>query len=454
MSKIIELRAANVKRLTAVRIRPDGNLVIIGGMNGAGKTSVLDSIAIALGGPRETPEDAVRAGQERAEIILELDDLTVRRVVRASGEQTVVVSNREGMKASSPQTMLDKLAGKLSFDPVALLRLDPKAQRDRLVELLGLDFSEVDQDRARLFDERTECTRRVRALEQTLAAQPVFEGVPAEPVSAEEIKAQVDAATAQAAARSAKERALAKCEADATAAAQGITRAAQQLQASEKTINEWIQEFDRKLAELKADRDRAAANCTTAERRAQEFAAIRDVAKMELDQAPPPPDLETLTTKILVVQETNAKIEKNRARERLAAALVTEQKEHQEITKAIEHLDQKKADTLAAAPFPVPGLGFNDRGVTFNGFALGQASSAEQLRVSVAMGCAFNPKLRIMFVKDAAFLDASNLALLGALAEEKDFQIWIERVGTGDATAIVIEDGHVRGQDQEGPAHG
>lgn len=46
--KIIALQAENVKRLVAIEIRPDGNLVQITGKNGAGKTSVLDCIWWAL----------------------------------------------------------------------------------------------------------------------------------------------------------------------------------------------------------------------------------------------------------------------------------------------------------------------------------------------------------------------------------------------------------------------
>lgn len=46
--KIIKLTSENVKCLKAISIEPDGNLVIIGGKNGAGKTSALDSIAFAV----------------------------------------------------------------------------------------------------------------------------------------------------------------------------------------------------------------------------------------------------------------------------------------------------------------------------------------------------------------------------------------------------------------------
>ena len=48
--KIIELQAENVKRLKAVDITPDGTLQIIGGRNAQGKSAVLDSIWLALGG--------------------------------------------------------------------------------------------------------------------------------------------------------------------------------------------------------------------------------------------------------------------------------------------------------------------------------------------------------------------------------------------------------------------
>lgn len=48
--KIIRLDAANVKRLKAVEITPDGTLQVVTGANGAGKSSVLDAIWLALGG--------------------------------------------------------------------------------------------------------------------------------------------------------------------------------------------------------------------------------------------------------------------------------------------------------------------------------------------------------------------------------------------------------------------
>ena len=60
--KINKLEIENVKRIKAVRLKPAQNgLTVIGGNNNQGKTSVLDSIAWALGGEKYRPSEAARA---------------------------------------------------------------------------------------------------------------------------------------------------------------------------------------------------------------------------------------------------------------------------------------------------------------------------------------------------------------------------------------------------------
>jgi len=66
--RIVRFSAENIKRLVAVEIEPDGSVVVISGSNGAGKSSCLDAIWLALGGgpaARETPRP-IRDGQEHA----------------------------------------------------------------------------------------------------------------------------------------------------------------------------------------------------------------------------------------------------------------------------------------------------------------------------------------------------------------------------------------------------
>ena len=72
-----------------------------------------------------------------------------------------------------------------------------------------------------------------------------------------------------------------------------------------------------------------------------------------------------------------------------------------------------------------------------------QASSAEQIRVSLAMAMSLNPKLRVIRILDGSLLDADNLALITEAAVAADYQVWIERVSDPSETAVVIEDGEV-----------
>lgn len=63
MVTINKLEIENVKRIKAVKIEPSATgLTVIGGNNNQGKTSVLDSIAWALGGNKYKPSQAVREG--------------------------------------------------------------------------------------------------------------------------------------------------------------------------------------------------------------------------------------------------------------------------------------------------------------------------------------------------------------------------------------------------------
>ncbi len=112
-------------------------------------------------------------------------------------------------------------------------------------------------------------------------------------------------------------------------------------------------------------------------------------------------------------------------------------------TAKIADLDKTKTDALAKAEFPVPGLSFDEDGVTFNSIPLAQASSAEQIRVSLAIAMALNPKLRVLRIADGSLLDQESLALISETVTANDFQLWIERVGNADEGAVIIEDGEI-----------
>src|SRR4051812_1903349 len=98
--KIVSLQAENIKRLVAVQITPDGNLVQITGKNGQGKSSVLDAIWWALAGSGNIQAQPIRKGEARGSIRLDLGELVVTRTFTRKGEHDyttqIAVENAEG----------------------------------------------------------------------------------------------------------------------------------------------------------------------------------------------------------------------------------------------------------------------------------------------------------------------------------------------------------------------
>jgi hypothetical protein len=108
---------------------------------------------------------------------------------------------------------------------------------------------------------------------------------------------------------------------------------------------------------------------------------------------------------------------------------------------------EAKDQAIASAKMPVDGLSFGEDGVLLNGVPFEQASDAEQLRASVAIAAAMNPKLRVIRIRDGSLLDDDAMQALAAMAAERDLQIWIERVGEHVNTfGVVIRDGAVVAQ--------
>ncbi len=405
--KIIELRAQNIKRLTAVEIHPDGDLVVISGRNGQGKTSVLDSIMYALGGKSCIPERPVREGANVGVITLDLGDLKITRTMTPGGAATLHVEDAKGRKMSAPQGVLDKLVGRLSFDPMLFLRQRPKDQVETVRAVTGLDLSDIDAERIENYEQRTESRRiakRMRALVDEIVH---YDDAPDEEISVAAVSDELETAG----------KVCAKIDAD-------IQRADSEdilIAAAERDI----QDLHRKIKYL---------NDSIGEHKARRAKARNDA---KIDR----PDVQAIRDRLGNAEGINAKVRSNAKR---ADAMTTAENLDEDVaklSKTIERLDKKRADAIAAADMPIKGLEFDDAGVTLDGIPFEQASSAEQLRTSVAMGIALNPELRVLLIRDGSLLDEDGLRMMAKMAAEADAQVWIERVGTADADGIVIEDG-------------
>lgn len=425
--KIVQLTAENIKRLTAVEISPDGHLVQITGRNGQGKTSILDAIWWALDSKKVIQSKPVREGADSGFIRLDLGDYIVTKKfkVRADGDVTIslTVENTEGAKFSSPQELLAGLIGDLTFDPLAFARMKP---RDQVVALRALvpdfDFDKAEEDNKKDYNERTDVNRTVRELTTRIDAIQLPEGSPTEPISSEDIIAELNAAMTH------------------NTKVQDSLNVRDKLADRARHLNEAITGRLKNIDDLKA---RIAAEQEAIDAARDALTQI-NVEQENLCHVGELIDIEPISKRIAQAEEINRHVTLWRQRANLIKERDTAEQRSQDLTKQIEARKAEAEKAVRNSELPVPGLQLTDDAVLLNGIPFEQASDADRLRVSVAVAGAMNPKLRVIRVRDGSLLDDDAMNALASYAEEHDLQIWIERVDSSGKIGIVIEDGMVQ----------
>lgn len=413
--RLVSLEAENVKRLKAVRITPQGNMVRIVGRNAQGKTSVLDSIEMLFAGGESIPARPIRDGQKKAKIVGQVDGLIITRKFTPSGS-TLEITSEDGAKYPSPQTMLDGLRGKLTFDPLAFCNQKAPQQLETLRKLVGMDFAKLDEERKRLFDERTLVNRQVVQAKARVQPAGTFVGVPDQVTSIQQLLEQQ----------------------------QAIETANRKIDDTEREIanlKQHIQsiEDENRSLQLKIDQN----NKTAASYAKRIQTAAEGLAGMKKQ------DPAGMLAQIRGIDQTNQRVRAKQEDAKARKELAEVEAQSEKLTKQIEDLDLQKQSSLSKAKYPVDGLGLSDNGVTYNGIPFDQASAAEKLRVSAAIGLAMNPKLRVLLIRDGSLLDEESMAQLEDFAQENDAQVWVERVGRVGDVGVVIEDGEVVSDQQE-----
>lgn len=411
---IVELVADNFKRLRAVRMVVDGaGVVEIAGKNAQGKTSVIDAVWAALGGERAAPEKPIRDGATRAEIKLDLGTIKVTRRWTGNERSTLVVESAEGARIKSPQAVLDELVGRLSFDPLGFARLDGDKQAVTLRQLAGLDFADLDTRRQQAYDQRTGLNRDMKNLNSQLSAiPPAVEKWPDAEVSIAELTGKYD---------------------EALRAREENNRKRERA----KNTAHWLDEGRKLVAKLERDLEDARARVAELEKQDDQ---AQDAAFGLAD-----PDLDAIRASISEIETTNAGVREKKKRHGIAGDLRQKAGEVDKLERELAKIDEEKRARLEAAKFPVPGLSVDGDTVTFDGQPFKQASTAQQIRVGLAIGAALNPKLRVILVREGSSLDSSSLAEVARWAKENDMQVFLERVGDkATATGVVIEDGEIK----------
>jgi DNA repair exonuclease SbcCD ATPase subunit len=422
---VVGLRIKNVMRIRAVNIRPDKTgAITIGGKNASGKSTILNSIWMALGGKDVVPNEPIRRGASSGEIALDLGDLEVRRrFTKTNPRGDIQVRSKSGAAIQSPQGLLNSLAERIAFDPLEFASMDSVKRGEVLRKMAGLD---IDKDRAAIADlgaATTEANRELKRSQVELDA--LHNPPPCERIDLQPFRQLIrDAGPKQA------ERAGAFSARDQSASRVSDLTVA--IVDAKRKIEEFEKLIDQKQSALTAE--------------TKKLAELREKA-----DAIEVPDTSAVMDQLRVAEETNLKAANyerwDEARKKRDAyeSVASKAKSKFEAARA------KMAERIAAAEYPVDGLTVDDEGrVLFGNIPFDQCSTAERLKVSVGMAMSMNPRLRVILVREGNDLDSESMQLLADLATENGYQVWVERVeDEAGHTEFFIVDGSVGEDDSE-----
>lgn len=427
MTQILSLSVQNILGANSIEFAPNGKSVTIGGANGEGKSSAIWALVMALGGKGQIPEKPVHEGQEIGIVKIELDKFNVTLEITADRKQKLVVTSADGAKYQSPQALLDKLFGGLSFDPGGFMAMEPAKRFETLRNLVGLDLSDLKTEFETIYTERRDVGREVKTLEGKISGQELFDDAPTEEINVAETFEQLKSALAQV--KRFKE------ARDFILATESYVRAS-----TEKLcgVDVLITSLKEQVARAEDQRRNIVEDIN-----AKNLAINETQAAIDVDAEKAASDLtQALNTKVQEADGINQKVRHNAKVKGLQAELGKLNFDQGERDKKLEDIQIKKVERLQAAKFPIEGLMIEGEVVTYNSIPFDQLSESEQWEVSTAIGFALNPK-GIVFMKNCGGLDKKSRDRVRARAAASGVQLFLEVVDDAEDVQIVISEGKV-----------
>lgn len=416
MMKINKLEIENVKRVKAVKIEPaSSGLTVIGGRNNQGKTSVLDSIAWALGGDRYRPSQAAREGSvipPHLHIVMN-NGLEVERKGKNSD---LKVTDPTGKRAG--QQLLNEFVEELAIDLPKFMASSSREKAEVLLKIIG-----VGRQLYELEAQETDLYNRRRAIGQIADQKAKFAremiyypDAPKEPVSASElIRQQQDI--------------LARNGENQRKRAQASALSAERDRLAEKvnSLKDELMQYECKLAQTEHDLIIARQTAET----------LHDESTAELEQ------------NIRDIERINVKVRANLDKDKAEMDAQTYRNEYDSMTAELNDVRKKKIDLLQNAALPLPGLSVSDGELTYNGKKWDSMSGSDQLKVSTAIVRKLNPNCGFVLLDKLEQMDLDTLREFGAWLEQEGLQAIATRVSTGGECQIIIEDGYVKGDEPQ-----
>lgn len=417
--KINKLEIENVKRIKAVKIEPTASgLTIVGGNNNQGKTSVLDSIAWALGGEKYRPSQPQREGSTippTLHIVLN-NGLVVERKGKNS---SLKVTDPSGNKGG--QQLLNELVEQLALDLPKFMEASGREKAQTLLKIIGVgdQLAALDQEENELYNQRRTIGQIADQKEKFAKEQPYYSDAPKKLISPSDLIRQQQEILARNGENQRKRDQVKKYEDSVFFLRQSVD-----------SMNEQLEEEKRKLQE-------AEENLQIAQMNAQD---LQDESTAELEES------------ISNIEEINRKVRANMDKDKAEDDAKEYRDLYNALTADINKTRNAKTDLLQSAELPLPELSVKEGELIYKGQQWDNMSGSDRLKVSTAIVRKLNPKCGFVLLDKLEQMDLQTLNEFGKWLEQEGLQAIATRVSTGDECSIIIEDGYVKDPDPESGA--
>lgn len=412
--KINKLEIENVKRIKAIKIEPTASgLTIVGGNNNQGKTSVLDSIAWALGGDKYRPSDAQRQGSTIPPTlhIVMSNGLVVERKGKNS---SLKVTDPNGNKGG--QQLLNEFVEQLALDLPKFMESSGREKAQTLLKIIGVgnQITLLDKEEQELYQRRLTIGQIADQKKKFADEQTYYPEAPKELVSPSELIKQQQEILARNGENERKRKHAYELNAERNRLAE--------------EVNKLKKELERKTELLKnVDHDMTIAFKTSEE--------LNDESTAELEES------------ISNIDEINRKVRANLDKDKAEEDALDYKNQYAALTKEIEDTRKKKTDLLNAADLPLEELSVKNGELVYKGQQWDNMSGSDRLKVSTAIVRKLNPECGFVLLDKLEQMDLITLNEFGAWLEQEGLQAIATRVSTGGECSIIIDDGYVVDED-------
>lgn len=409
--KINKLEIENVKRVKAVMIEPTANgLTILGGNNNQGKTSVLDSIAWALGGNKFKPSKPTREGSMNPPSLrVELSNGLI--VERKGKNSDLKVTDPAGGRAG--QQLLDSFVEEFALNLPKFMESTPKEKAATLLRIIGVGdkLYALDNQESQLYNERLTIGRVADQKKKFAAEQPQYPEAPNDLVSIADLITQQQAILARNGENAQKRLNQGKIKNDLH---QSEARLAQLKEA---------------IAAEEAVHDKLMGDYIIANKSIEDLV---DESTAEIEQS------------IANIEEINRKVRANLDKAKAEEDAAEFVAKYEALSVEIQKVRDERSQLLESADLPLPGLSVEDGELVFEGQKWDNMSGSQQLRISTAIVRKLKPDCGFVLLDKLEQMDLPTLTEFGQWLESVGLQAIATRVSSGEECQIIIEDGYVK----------